>query len=161
SPAGARTASRIIRSLPERAPHPREERAVLGRIAQVVLAERAGELLEQFALLGRELSRHDDIHHDLLVPARAPAKRRHPPPAAGPGVALAGHSDPLLVGDPGRHAHRQLPAHRLAPAPPALAARRLGDAAIAATAVAHGLPHELSEGGAGDRPQLARPPAAR
>src|SRR5205807_5219858 len=100
-------------------------------------------------------------HEALVLPdpnERVEVARRA---AALARVALAGQSDPLLVGDPGGHVHGQPAAHGLAPAPPALAARRLRDAAIATTAIAHGLPHELSEGGAGDRPQLARPPAAR
>ena len=71
-------------------------------------------------------------------------------------VAAAGEADALPVADPGRHVDAQdAPAH-LAPAPVALRARLLGDAALAAAHVAGDLAHDLPEGRARHRLQHAR-----
>ena len=63
--------------------------------------------------------------------------------------------DPLAVVDPGRNIDRQLDALHLAPAAAAVVTRRLGDATVAAAAIARGRLHDLSQRRAQHRAQLA------
>ena len=117
----------------------------------------------------RQRRRHVDHRHEVLAVAQEALVLAHPHdhvevarrPAALARVAAPREPDALAVGDARRDVDRDpllLADHARALA---LAARRLGDPALALALVAHRRAHELAERGPRDPLVLARAVAAR